>query len=77
MIEPENPDIKSRIRTVEDLISKGLASVPFTLKTEEETNPFFRCDNPNIQKTIQRQFGKKIENEPEVFKYLREWRNQW
>ncbi len=76
-LEPENIKIKSRIQETESLVSQGQPSVPFTLKIEKETNPFLRCDQKAIQGALEVKFGKKCGSEDEVFKYLREWRNQW
>lgn len=76
-LEPENMKIKLRIRETENLISRGQYSVPFRLKLEKETNPFLRCDQKAIQAAIEKKFGQSGETETEVFRYLREWRNEW
>ena len=76
-LEPENIKIKSRIREAEDLIAQGKPSVPFSLKIEKETNPFLRCDQKTIKEAVEQKCGQRCETEIEIFRYLREWRNEW
>jgi len=76
-LEPENIQIKTRIRETEKLLAKGIPSVPFSLKIEKDTNPFLRCDQRAIKAAVEKKFGQKCENEIEIFRCLRESRNEW
>jgi len=76
-LEPENIQIKSRIRETEELLAKGIPSVPFSLKIEKETNPFLRCDQRAIKAAVEKKFGPKCESEIDIFRSLRAWRNEW
>jgi hydroxyacylglutathione hydrolase len=51
-VDPLNPALISRMRDIEDKRSKGLPTIPATLKIERETNPFLRASNPKIQKHL-------------------------
>eukprot|EP01068_Selenidium_serpulae_P008593 Selendium_serpulae@DN5024_c0_g1_i1.p1 len=42
-VEPENPDIRSRLQTVRRLMAEGKPTVPSTLEMEFLTNPFLRA----------------------------------
>lgn len=48
-IDPENPDLISRVAAIEAAAAAGEPTVPSTLAEELATNPFLRADDPNIQ----------------------------
>ncbi|MEO0693788.1 MAG: hydroxyacylglutathione hydrolase, partial [Pseudomonadota bacterium] len=48
-IDPENPDLISRVQSVEAATAEGEPTVPSTLAEELATNPFLRADDPAIQ----------------------------
>ena len=48
-IDPENPDLISRVQSVEAATVEGEPTVPSTLAEELATNPFLRADDPAIQ----------------------------
>lgn len=48
-IDPGNPDLISRVQSVEAATREGEPTVPSTLAEELATNPFLRSDNPAIQ----------------------------
>ena len=68
-IEPENNDITLRINEVERNLGKGL--VPSTIEIELATNPFFRCDQPEIIKSLKDKALIDGDSAPEVFKAIR------
>lgn len=51
-IEPGNPALISRIEKIETARSQGRPTVPSTLANERATNPFLRCDSPEIQANL-------------------------
>lgn len=55
LCEPGNIAIKQRQRDTDDLLAQGKPSVPFSLALEKATNPFIRCDSPELTKTLQSQ----------------------
>ena len=48
-IDPGNPDLISRVQSVEAATREGEPTVPSTLAEELATNPFLRSDDPAIQ----------------------------
>ena len=48
-IDPQNPDLISRVQSVEAATAEGEPTVPSTLAEELATNPFLRADDPAIQ----------------------------
>ena len=48
-IEPDNPDLISRVDRIEEARAKGMPTVPSLLSVELATNPFLRADQPGVQ----------------------------
>jgi len=51
-IEPGNPDVQAKRSRVAELRKAGLPTTPSTLAEERRTNPFMRCDSPEIIRTL-------------------------
>lgn len=51
-VEPENPDLLTRILQVETLRKNDRPTVPSSLKLEKATNPFLRVDKKEVQKNF-------------------------
>lgn len=51
-MEPENPRIAEKLSWAKQQRSKGLPTVPSTIKEELETNPFMRVHLPEIQNKL-------------------------
>ncbi|EAQ04307.1 hydroxyacylglutathione hydrolase, putative [Pseudooceanicola batsensis HTCC2597] len=51
-IEPDNPDLLARADKVQAQRDAGEATVPVTLAEELKTNPFLRCDTPQVAKAV-------------------------
>jgi len=74
--EPDNPDIRQRVEATRRLREAGLPSLPSTIALEKATNPFLRCREPAIVRTLQAQ-GLADPGELGVFTALRQWRNRF
>ncbi|KAA9008273.1 hydroxyacylglutathione hydrolase [Histidinibacterium aquaticum] len=66
-IEPDNPQLISRARAVDEARSRNQPTVPSTLKEELETNPFLRADEPGLKSAI----GMSDASDVEVFAEVR------
>ena len=55
-VEPDNAAIAARVGEVDDLRSRGLATVPTTIALEKETNPFLRA--ASVEQLAERRAGK-------------------
>lgn len=51
-IEPDNPDLISRVQDIAQKRAAGIPTVPSSLKVELATNPFLRAGEPGVQKTV-------------------------
>jgi len=74
--EPNNPAIPQRIIATQQLRATGLPTLPSTIALEKATNPFLRCTQPKIIRTLQ-QRGLTDTSELGVFTALREWKNNF
>ena len=66
-IEPDNPDLISRVQTIRSAREAGQATVPTLLSLELATNPFMRANQPSVQK----QLNMAEANPVEVFSEIR------
>ena len=75
-VEPLNKNIISRYNEVLKLRKEGIPTLPTTIEIELRTNPFFRCDVEEIQDSLLKKFNIE-RNEQEIFKALREWKDNF
>jgi hydroxyacylglutathione hydrolase len=76
-VEPGNPALGRRADAVRELRSAGRPSVPFTLAEELSTNPFLRCESPEIVASLGGRHGLTAGDPLSVFTRLRELRNSY
>lgn len=74
--EPFNPAIRERMLATERLLQAGKASVPFSIALEKNTNPFLRCNQAELIRTLC-QHGPVESGEAGVFEALRQWRGRF
>ena len=75
-VEPLNKNIISRYNEVLKLRKEGIPTLSTTIEIELRTNPFFRCDVEEIQDSLLKKFNIE-RNEQEIFKALREWKDNF
>jgi len=74
-LEPDNPEIKAKLKRIKHLRELGFPSLPSTLAEEKLTNPFLRCQEPNIIAAAEGYAKQKLKPPSEVFAVLRAWKN--
>jgi len=74
--EPNNPALQQRAITVRQQRAANLPTLPSTIALEKATNPFLRCTQPGLVRTLQRR-GLTDTGELSVFTALREWKNHF
>src|SRR3989338_6299906 len=74
--EPDNPEVRQRVMATQQLREASLPTLPSTIALENATNPFLRCTQPEIIRTLQRR-GLTDTTELGVFTALREWKNRF
>jgi len=66
-IEPDNPDLNSRVRDIAAARAENRTTVPSLLSLELATNPFLRAGNPQVQANL----GMQGESAAAVFSEIR------
>lgn len=66
-LDPDNPDLISRIKRIEAARAVGKPTVPSTLTEEKRTNPFLRADIPEFKAAL----GMNDASAVDVFSYAR------
>ena len=74
MIEPGSRSLRRRVDEVAVARGKGLATIPTTIELEKATNPFLRCQVPEVIASV-RNRGEDASDALAVFSALRKWRN--
>lgn len=77
MVEPNNLYIKQRINEVQTLRQQNKPSLPSRLIDERQTNPFLRCDQPEIITNAQNYVNKPLKQPQEIFAALRAWKDNF
>jgi hydroxyacylglutathione hydrolase len=79
--EPDNPAVKQRVTATRQLRAANQITLPSTIALEKATNPFLRCTQPEIIRTLQQRnltdTREQGISELGVFTALREWKNHF
>jgi hydroxyacylglutathione hydrolase len=75
MLEPDNRAITDYATACEAKRARGEATLPSTLATERQVNPFLRCGQPLVRKAAEHHVGKRLDDAVEVFTAIREWKD--
>jgi hydroxyacylglutathione hydrolase len=74
-VEPGNPALAERMVAETGKRQAGRPTVPSTIALEKATNPFLRCDEPEIVENLQQAGRLHGKDALAVFTALREWKN--
>jgi hydroxyacylglutathione hydrolase len=74
--EPGNPAVKQRAATTQQLRAANQITLPSTIALEKATNPFLRCTQPEIIRTLQKR-GLTDTSELGTFTAMRAWKNHF
>ena len=76
-VEPGNVLLQKRADQVAELRRRGQPSVPALLSDELATNPFLRCDQPEVIKSAQAHGTRPMMRSEDVFAHLRAWKDNF
>ena len=77
MVDPENYKLKKRIAETERKLNKNLPTLPSTLQLELDTNPFLRCHEKSVQKSLKDYYGYSFADTVTIFTALRRWKDKF
>ena len=76
-VEPGNAALAEREKREEAKRARGEPTLPSTIADELATNPFLRCEEPEVIAAAERRAGRKLATPVEVFAEIREWKNNF
>jgi hydroxyacylglutathione hydrolase len=77
VVEPGNQTLIEREKTVENLRKLNAPTLPSTIGLEKATNPFLRCNQPEVIQAASRHAGKTLTDRVDVFAAVREWKDNF
>ena len=75
VVEPGNQALAQRDRITARLREQQLPTLPSILQEEHATNPFLRCDQDEVKKSVNRHFNQSFPDTVSVFAALRSWKD--
>lgn len=76
-VEPGSIAVQRRSENVAGDRAAGRSTIPTTIGTELETNPFLRWDAPAVRSAAASRLGRIPADEAETFTVIREWKNRF
>lgn len=76
-VEPGNAALARRVREAQETREAGRPTVPSTLGEELATNPFLRCDQPELLDSLRQQGRLEQEDGAAVFATVRSWKDNF
>lgn len=76
-IEPDNANMRQTLGTVQQMVEKGIASLPVTLAHEKKVNVFMRSDVPETIEGVKKLVNLEDSKPLTVFAALRELKNNF
>jgi len=74
-VEPQNPDVREHMATVDRLREAGMPSVPSSLALERRINPFLRSHVATVRVAAESHAGHALGSDLEVFAETRRWKD--
>ena len=75
--EPENQALQTYDSWVKETRAQNTPTLPTTLSTQLDINPFLRCDSPTIKSSVASHSGAELIDEIAVFTHLRQWKDNF
>lgn len=74
-VEPDNADSRAYRDQARVLRQQNLPPLPSTIGLERRVNPFLRTALPRVRQAAEKQAGRALASETEVFAVLRRWKD--
>ncbi|RTE65692.1 hydroxyacylglutathione hydrolase [Amphritea opalescens] len=76
-VEPTNPQITAAIKQCTQQRQAGLPTLPTTIATEKQINPFLRYNETSVKQSAEQFSHNPLSTDVAVFAAIREWKNQF
>lgn len=77
VVEPDNRDLVQREASEREAWERKQPTLPSTIGLEKRTNPFLRCDRPDVVRAAGAWAGSALSDPVDVFRVLREWKDRF
>lgn len=76
-VEPSNLLLQQRVTETQALRKAKQPSLPSTIALELATNPFLRCEQAEIIRSVEKHSNQSLNSPIETFTALRKWKDQY
>ncbi|MEX1200295.1 MAG: hydroxyacylglutathione hydrolase [Methylophaga sp.] len=76
-VEPGNTALQQRFSDSKAMRAINQPTIPSTLALEKATNPFLRCETPEVKQAAEQQAGQTLASPLAVFTALRQWKDNF
>ncbi|BAJ02359.1 hydroxyacylglutathione hydrolase [Shewanella violacea] len=76
-VEPTNPELLRYHELCQDKRAKQVATIPSSIGTERNINPFLRCNTGTIKASVNQHFMKNVSDPVDTFALLRQWKDNF
>jgi hydroxyacylglutathione hydrolase len=74
-VDPDNPALRRRSEEASTMRDGHRPTLPTTIASERDCNPFLRIDQPAVRASITRELGREPADRVEAFAALRRWKD--
>lgn len=74
-VEPNSADLQQRLEQVRQLRAANKITLPSNIALEKRTNPFLRCEQPEVIQAAEHRAGTPLEQSHAVFATIRSWKD--
>lgn len=76
-VEPDNDRLRQRFEQVRALRAEDRITIPSSIDEELETNPFLRCDHPDVSAAARKKADRELSGTEAVFAVVRRWKDNF
>lgn len=76
-VEPDNEALQAYVEHCQELRGRSRPTIPSSIGLELRINPFLRTHAETVKRSAERQAGRTLNSESDIFAVLREWKNHF
>ncbi|MEI6858381.1 MAG: hydroxyacylglutathione hydrolase [Shewanella sp.] len=76
-VEPTNSELFQYYKCCQDKRNKQVATIPTSIATERNINPFLRCGTNTVKVSVNQHFMLDVSDPDDIFTLLRQWKDNF
>lgn len=76
-VDPQNEGLQARAKQVRHQSTSGHTSLPVSVHSERQCNPFLRVHEPSIRVAVEQHWGETLTDPADCFAGLRRWKDEF